>query len=63
MTRRISIFFGILFFLLLGSSIILASEELTLEESIKIALEKSLSIYSAKEEIKAKVFLQGRFPH
>ena len=56
MTRKISIFLGILFFLLLGSSIILASEELTLEESIKIALEKSLSIYSAKEEIKAKEF-------
>ncbi len=56
MTRKISIFLGILFFLLLGSSIILASEELTLEESIKIALEKSLSIYSAQEEIKAKEF-------
>jgi len=56
MTRKISIFLGILFFLLLGSSIILASEELTLEESIKIALEKSLSIYIAQEEIKAKEF-------
>jgi outer membrane protein len=56
MTKKISIFLGILFFLLLGSSIILASEELTLEESIKIALEKSLSIYSAQEEIKAKEF-------
>ena len=56
MTRKISIFLGILFIMLLGSSIILASEELTLEESIKIALEKSLSIYSAKEEIKAKEF-------
>jgi len=56
MTSKISIFLGILFFLLLGSSIILASEELTLEESIKIALEKSLSIYSAQEEIKAKEF-------
>jgi len=56
MTRKISIFLGILFFLLLGSSIILASEELTLEESIKIALEKSLSIYAAQEEIKAKEF-------
>jgi len=56
MTKKISIFLGILFFLLSGSSIILASEELTLEESIKIALDKSLSIYSAKEEIKAKEF-------
>ena len=56
MTRKISIFLGILFFLLLGFSKILASEVLTLEESIKIALEKSLSIYSAEEEIKAKEF-------
>jgi len=56
MTRKISIFLGILFFLLFGCSIILASEELTLEESIKIALEKSLSIYAAQEEIKAKEF-------
>jgi len=56
MTRKISIFLGILFFLLSGSSIILASEELTLEESIKIALDKNLSIYSAQEEIKAKEF-------
>jgi len=56
MTRKISIFLGILFFLLSGSSIILASDELTLEESIKIALEKSLSIYVAQEEIKAKEF-------
>ncbi|TET95718.1 MAG: TolC family protein, partial [Desulfobacteraceae bacterium] len=56
MTRKISIFVGILFFLLLGFSKISASEVLTLEESIKIALEKSLSIYSAEEEIKAKEF-------
>lgn len=56
MTRRISIFLGILFIMLLGSSNILASEVLTLEESIKIALENSLSVYSAKEEIKAKEF-------
>jgi len=56
MTRKIPIFLGILFFLLLGFSKILASEVLTLEESIKIALDKSLSIYSAKEEIKAKEF-------
>ena len=56
MIRKISIFLGILFFLLFGSSIILGSDELTLEESIKIALDQSLSIYSAKEEIKAKEF-------
>jgi len=56
MTRKISIFVGILFFLLLGFSKTSASEVLTLEESIKIALEKSLSIYSAEEEIKAKEF-------
>ncbi len=56
MTRKISIFVGILFFLLLGFSKISASEVLTLEESIKISLEKSLSIYSAEEEIKAKEF-------
>jgi len=56
MIRKISIFLGILFFLLSGSAIILGSEELTLEESIKIALDQSLSIYSAKEEIKAKEF-------
>ncbi len=56
MTRKISIFLGILFFLLLEPSIIFASKELTLEESIKLALEKSLSISSAQEEIKAKEF-------
>jgi outer membrane protein len=56
MTRKLSISLGILFFLLLGPSKILASEELTLEKSIRIALEKSLSIYSAQEEIKAKEF-------
>ncbi|MBW1612805.1 MAG: TolC family protein [Deltaproteobacteria bacterium] len=56
MIKKISIFLGILFFLLFGSSIILGSDELTLEESIKIALDQSLSIYSAKEEIKAKEF-------
>ena len=54
--RKVSIFLGILFFLLLGSSPIIASDVLTLEESIKIALEKSLSVYSAEEEIKAREF-------
>ncbi len=54
--RKVSIFLGILFFLLLGSLPIIASDVLTLEESIKIALEKSLSIQSAEEEIKAREF-------
>jgi len=56
MMKRVSIFFEILFFLLLWSSPIMASDVLTLEESIKIALEKSLSVRSADEEIKAKRF-------
>jgi len=54
--RKLSIFLGILFILLLQSSHIIASDVLTLEESIKIALEKSLSIQSAEEEIKARKF-------
>jgi len=54
--RNASIFLGILFFLLVGSSTIIASDVLTLEESIKIALERSLSVKSAKEEIKAREF-------
>ena len=54
--RKLSIFLGILFFLLLGSSTIIASDVLTLEECIKIALERSLSIHSAEEGIKAKEF-------
>jgi outer membrane protein len=56
MMKTVSILLEILFFLLLCSSPIMASDELTLEESIKIALEKSLSIYVAQEEIKAKEF-------
>jgi outer membrane protein len=56
MMRKISIFLGIVFFLIVGSSTILASEVLTLEESINIALERSLSILSAEEEIKVKEF-------
>jgi outer membrane protein len=58
MIRKISIFSGILLFVLLGSTKILAYEELTLDESIKIALERSLSVRSADEEIKAKKFEQ-----
>ena len=54
--RKVFIFLEILFFLLLGSSPIIASDVLTLKESIKIALEKSLSIQSAEEEIKAREF-------
>jgi len=56
MNRKITIFFGILLFLLSGSSKIAASEILALDESIKIALERSLSVRSADEEIKAKEF-------
>ena len=56
MTRKISILFGILTLLLLWSLNAVASEVLTLEESIQIALEESLSIRSATEEIKAKEF-------
>jgi outer membrane protein len=56
MTRKISIFLGILTLLLLGSSKIVASEIFTLDESIQIALEKSLSVRSATEEIKVKEF-------
>lgn len=54
--RKASIFLGILLFLLVGSSTIMASDVLTLQESIKIALERSLSVKSAKEEIKAREF-------
>lgn len=54
--RRVFIFLGMLFFLLLGSSPAVASEVLTLEESIEIALERSLAVYSAREEITAREF-------
>jgi outer membrane protein len=54
--RNASIFLGILFFLLVGSSTIIASDILTLEESIRIALERGLSVKSAEEEIKAREF-------
>ncbi len=56
MMRKIYIFLGIVFFLMARSSPILASEVFTLEESIKIAVERSLSILSAEEEIKVKEF-------
>ena len=56
MNRIMTIFFGILLFLLSGSSKILASDILSLDESIKIALERSLSVRSADEQIKAKEF-------
>ncbi len=54
--KKISIFLGILFFLIAGSSPIFASDVLTLKESIKIALDRSLSVKSAEEEIKARAF-------
>ena len=54
--RNASIFLGILFFLLVGSSTIIASDVLTMEESIRIALERGLSVKSAEEEIKAREF-------
>jgi outer membrane protein len=56
MMRNIPIFLAILFFLLGGSSSLIAAGALTLEESIKIALERSLSIHSAEEEIRAREF-------
>ena len=54
--KKVSIFLGILFFLLFESSPITASDVLTLEESIKIALKRSLSVHSAEKEIKAREF-------
>ena len=54
--RNVFIFSGIFFFLLAGSSQTMASDVLTLEESIDIALERSLAVLSADEEIKAKEF-------
>jgi len=56
--RTVSIFVGVVFSLFLLSSPIMASEVLTLEESIQIALERSLSVYSAREEIRAKQFAE-----
>lgn len=54
--RNVFIFLGIFFFLLTGSSQTMASDILTLEESINIALERSLAVLSADEEVKAKEF-------
>ena len=54
--RNVFIFSGIFFFLLAGSSPGLASDVLTLEESVDIALEQSLAVLSADEEIRAKEF-------
>ena len=45
---------GILFFIFCGNSRVFADDILTLDQSIKIALDRSLSILSAKEEIKAR---------
>ena len=54
--RRVSIFIGILVFLISGSPPVMAADILTLEKSIEIAVEKSLSVLSADEEIRAKEF-------
>ena len=54
--RDVFIFLGIFFFLLAGSSQTMASDVLTLEESVDIALERSLAVLSADEEIRAKEF-------
>jgi outer membrane protein len=56
MMRKVCIFLGILFFILAGSSPAIAADVLTLEESIKIAIEKSLAVHSAEEQIKARQF-------
>lgn len=54
--RNSIILLGILAFLTAHISPCPASDVLTLEESIKIALERSLSVRSAEEEIKGKEF-------
>ena len=54
--RKVSIFIGILVFLISGSPPVMAADILTLEKSIEIAVEKSLSVLSADEEIRAKEF-------
>jgi len=56
MMGKVFIFLGTLFFLIAGSSPSIGADVLTLEESIKIALERSLSVKSAEQEIKAKEF-------
>jgi outer membrane protein len=54
--KRVSILIGILVFLVAGSPPTRASDVLTLDESIKMALQRSLLILSAEEEVKAKEF-------
>jgi outer membrane protein len=54
--RRVSLFIGILVFLISGSQPVVAADVLTLEKSIQIAVERSLSVLSADEEIRAKEF-------
>ena len=54
--RKVSIFIGILVFLISGSPPVMAVDIFTLEKSIEIAVEKSLSVLSADEEIRAKEF-------
>jgi len=54
--RKISIVIGILVLWISTPPSTGASDVLTLEESIKIALERSLSVLSADEEIRAKEF-------
>ena len=56
MMGKVFIFLGTLVFLIAGSSPSIGADVLTLEESIKIALERSLSVKSAEQEIKAKEF-------
>lgn len=54
--RKIVIFVATVLFLVSAALSAAASDVLTLEESIKIALERSLSVRSAEEEIKRKEF-------
>jgi len=54
--RRVSILIGILVFLVSGSRLVLAADVLTLEKSIEIAVQNSLSVLSADEEIRVKEF-------
>ena len=56
MMEKVFILLGILFFLIAGPSPGTGADVLTLEESVKIALERSLSVKSAEQEIKAKEF-------
>jgi outer membrane protein len=54
--RRVSVFIGILVFLISGSQPLIAADVLTLEQSIEMAVERSLSVLSADAEIRAKEF-------